>query len=743
MINEIKTIQLAEALSEKYLEYAMSTIVSRSLPDVRDGLKPVHRRLLFAMRALRLAPQSGFKKSARVVGDVIGKYHPHGDTAVYDSMVRLAQDFSVRFPLVDGQGNFGNVDGDSPAAMRYTEARLTEIAIKLMEGLDEDAVDFVPTYDGEHNEPSVMPGCFPNLLANGAMGIAVGMATNIPPHNVDEVCAALLYLIKHKEATTKQLTKYIKGPDFPTGGIVCENHDTISRIYEEGKGAIKLRCKWEKEELGRGAYQIAITEIPYQVQKSRLIEKTAELINNGKLNTVADIRDESDENVRIIIEPKSRIIEAEKLMAQLLQNTDFEIKFNYNMNALDSKGVPRVMPLREFLQEFIDHQQVVLVRRSKYKLDKIEHRLEILNGLLIAYLNLDEIINIIRNNDEPKPLLMDRFSLSDVQAEAILNMKLRQLRKLEENEILENKKMLEAERDHLKEILDSEELQLQTVATDIEETKVKFGKKTKVGKRKTKIDNEAETLSYNEADFVVREPLSIIISEKGWIKALKGHVDLTQDFAFKDGDKLGFAIHSNSAHKLLIFADNGRFYTIDPAKLPRGRGFGEPINLMIELKTAKIVQIFDYNDKTDEEKEILLASKSGNGFKTPIAETIASTKNGKTVMGLKTGDTPVVAKIIEKDDDLIAITGNNRMLLIFDINELPTLGKGKGVILQKYKEKKTHLSDVISFKSLEGFSWASGSKTYSVKPADVEMWKNNRAKVGKMVPYGFPKNNKF
>ena len=629
----VRPVPFGQALQERYLSYALSTIMARSLPDVRDGLKPVHRRLLYAMRQLRLDPNSPFKKSARVVGDVIGQYHPHGDTAIYDALVRLAQDFSVRYPLIEGQGNFGNIDGDNPAAMRYTEARLTEVAEALLTGIDENAVDFRPTYDGSASEPVVLPAAFPNLLANGAAGIAVGMATSIPPHNVGELCDALLHLIKTPNARIDTLVDHVPGPDFPTGGILVEPRASIVEAYKTGRGAFRLRARWEKEELPRGQYRIVVTEIPYQVQKGKLIERIAEIINAKKLPILEDVRDESADDVRVVLEPRTGQVPAELLMEQLFKQTDLEIRFPLNLNVLDKNNVPQVMDLREALQAYLDHRRDVLVRRSTFRLAEIERRLEILDGYLIAYLNLDKLIKIIREEDEPKPKMMKTFKLSDLQAEAILNMRLRALRRLEEFEIKGEHKKLTVERKDLKALLKDEKLQWQSIAAETQEIKKKFGGKTALGKRRTDIGDAPVEVAHAVEDFVEREPVTILLSEKGWVRAAKGHLDDKQagELKYKEGDQAKFAVHAQSTDKLLVFGTNGRVYTLGCDKLPGARGHGEPIRLMIELGNDQdIVEVVVLKGG----RKFLVASDAARGFVVPEDEVVAQTKNGKQVLNL-------------------------------------------------------------------------------------------------------------
>ncbi|MBL6931016.1 MAG: DNA topoisomerase IV subunit A, partial [Rhodospirillales bacterium] len=639
-IGEIRDTRLADALGERYLSYALSTIMSRSLPDVRDGLKPVHRRLLYAMRQLKLDPSSGFKKCARVVGDVMGKYHPHGDVAIYDTLVRLAQDFSVRYPLIDGQGNFGNVDGDNAAAMRYTESRMTTAATALLEGIDEDAVDFRETYDGEDSEPVVLPASIPNLLANGSAGIAVGMATSIAPHNIDELATALAHMIKFPNVTFDKLTDIIPGPDFPTGGELVEPREAIVEAYRTGRGGFRLRARWKKEKLSHGLFQIVVTEIPYQVQKSRLIEKIAELMNLRKLPMLADIRDESTDELRIVLEPKNRTVEPEMLMEHLFRQTDMETRFGLNMNVLDAQGVPRVLNLREVLQAFLDHRHDVLVRRSKFRLGKIEHRLEILGGFLAAFLNLDEVIRIIREEDDAKAELIRAFDLSEVQAEAILNMRLRQLRKLEEIEIQKENLKLSTEKKEIKSLLKDEKARWKVIAGEIAEIKKQFGVKTDIGKRRTVIGAPPSAVIVPLEAMIEREPITVVCSAKGWIRAIKGHVDGGGELKYKEGDTEKFFLHAQTTDKLLVFATNGRFYTIGCDKLPGGRGHGEPLRLMIDLGNEDDpVAMFIHAP----DRRLLVVSDAGRGFIVGENDVIAQTKNGKLVLNLSPGEEGTVA----------------------------------------------------------------------------------------------------
>ena len=731
---KIKDVHLAEELSTRYLSYAMSTIVSRSLPDVRDGLKPVHRRLLFAMRQLHLDPKSGYKKCARVVGDVIGKYHPHGDSAVYGAMVRLAQDFSVRYPLVDGQGNFGNIDGDGAAAMRYTEARLTEFAMALMEGLNENAVDFRETYDGEEDEPVVMPSMVPNLLCNGSAGIAVGMATNIPPHNLSEVCDALLYLIDNPDCEIEPLVHRLKGPDFPTGGVVIDKFESILNTYKDGRGVFRIRAKWEKEDLGHGQYQIVVKEIPYQVVKSKLIEKIAELLFNKKIPLLADVRDESSHDVRIVLEPKNRTVDANLLMEHLFKQTELESRFNMNMNVLDSEGVPHVLDIKQVLKEFLNHRHIVLQRRAQYRLDKINARLEILSGYLIAYLNLDEIIRIIREEDEPKAVMMKEFKLTDNQAEAILNMKLRSLRKIEETEIKQEFDDLSSEKGELEALLGDEAKRWEALGNEIKLVKDKFGKKTALGRRRTEFAEAPADIEMPLEVLIEKEPITIILSQKGWIRCLKGHVDLNEDFKFKDDDALQTAIHAQTTDKIIIFDTAGKFYTFPANDIPSGRGFGQPLRLMIDLGIAdSVCTLFAFEAGA----KYVIASNTGRGFIVDENHIIAQTRTGRKIMILAEGE--VAAFCRKVTGDTIATIGENRKLLVFKIEEIPSMARGRGVTLQKYKEG--NMSDMQIFNAADGFIYnrAGGTKTET----ELLTWFGHRAQIGKLAPFGFPKSNKF
>ena len=730
-----ETIELRTALEERYLSYALSTIMHRALPDVRDGLKPVHRRLLYAMQQLRLDPEGGYKKCARVVGDVMGKFHPHGDQAIYDAMVRLAQTFSVRYTLVEGQGNFGNIDGDNAAAMRYTEAKMTDMAMALLDGIKENTVDFRETYDGQETEPIVLPASFPNLLANGSAGIAVGMATNIPPHNVEELCNAALHLIKFPNASTKKLVEFVPGPDLPTGGLIVEPAEQIIEAYETGRGGFRVRAKWEKEDVGRGNYQIVVTEIPYQVQKSRLIEKIAELMQLRKLPLLNDIRDESAEDIRLVLEPKSKAVDPILLMETLFKTTDLETRVSLNMNVLSKGQIPNVLGLKGVLNEWLAHRKEVLVRRSVFRKEKIEHRLEILDGYLIAYLNLDEVIRIVREEDDPKAELMKTFKLSDVQAEAILNMRLRALRKLEEMEIKTEHKNLSAELKELKALLKSDDLQWKRIASEIRDTRDKFGKKTEMGKRRSEFTEAVEIdIDLDEA-MIEKEPVTIVLSDKGWVRALKGHQDDLSKVSFKAGDKLKLAVKAMTTDKLVLFATNGKFFTLGVDKLPGGRGHGEPVRIMIDLEASSdIVTGFIYQ----EGRKRLVASHEGNGFIVAEDEVIATTRKGKQVLNVKEPDEAITCPVIE--GDMVAVIGENRKLLVFPLKELNEMTRGKGVRLQKYKDGG--LSDVKTFSKKEGLSWidSAGRNCGVDKLLD---WKGARASAGRLPPKGFPKSNKF
>ncbi|MGZ2256227.1 DNA topoisomerase IV subunit A [Roseobacter sp. A03A-229] len=748
---------LRRALGDRYLTYALSTIMHRALPDARDGLKPVHRRILYAMRELRLSSTGGYRKSAKISGDVMGNYHPHGDAAIYDAMARLAQDFNVRYPLVDGQGNFGNIDGDNPAASRYTEARMTAVAEAMLEGLNENAVDFRENYDGTLTEPVVLPAQFPNLLANGSSGIAVGMATNIPPHNIAELCDACIHLIKTPEARDDTLLKYVPGPDFPTGGVLVEPADSIATAYRTGRGSFRLRCKWEVEDLGRGQWQIVVTEIPYQVQKSKLIEKIAELIQTKKIPILADVRDESAEDVRMIIEPRSRSVDAEVLMGMLFRNCDLEVRFSLNMNVLIDGVTPKVCSMKEVLRAFLDHRQEVLLRRSRHRLEKIDHRLEVLEGFIVAFLNLDRVIDIIRYDDDPKAALMredwgksharatdekDYVSpppgegeLSEVQAEAILNMRLRSLRRLEEMELLREQSALMEERAHLEDLLENPALQWETITTQLRETKKQFGKDYAGGARRTLIEEAAEIEEVPIEAMIDREPITVVCSQMGWVRAMTGHIDLTRELKFKDGDGPRFIFHAETTDRLLVFGSNGRFYTVSASNLPGGRGMGEPLRLMVDLPNeAEIVTILTHQPG----RKLLVASTAGDGFVVPEDDVVAQTRSGKQVLNVRGEVKALACKPVTGDS--VAVVGENRKVLVFDLDQLPEMGRGKGVRLQRYKDGG--LSDATTFTRAEGLSWRDPAGRTRTE-TELEEWAGKRASAGRMAPRGFPRDNKF
>jgi topoisomerase-4 subunit A len=703
------------------------------LPDVRDGLKPVHRRLLWAMRQLRLDPEAGFKKCARIVGDVMGKYHPHGDGAIYEAMVRLAQDFAARYPLVEGQGNFGNIDGDNAAAMRYTEARLTEVAQALLGGIEEDAVDFRATYDGEEREPIVLPAAFPHLLANGAAGIAVGMATSIPPHNAGELCAAALELVRNPNVGTDQLLRHIKGPDFPTGGILVESQEAMREAYETGRGGFRVRAKWEVEKSKAGSWVIVVTEIPYQVQKARLIEQIAQLLEEKKLPLLADLRDESTEQVRVVLEPKSRNVEPAVLMETLFRATPLESRFPLNMNVLDANRTPRVMSLKEVLRAWLDHRHEVLQRRTNHRLGAIARRLEILDGYLIAYLNLDEVIRIIREEDEPKPRLMERFGLNDTQAEAILNMRLRALRRLEEMEIRKEHKKLSAEQKKLQALMKSEAARWETIAEEIESMRARFGDGA-LGARRTATGAILPEVVVDEAAFVEREPITVILSEKGWIRAQKGHVSLDGELRFKEGDSLFIALHAETTDRLVLFATNGKAFTLKADAIPRGRGDGQPVRLLLDLTNEDtVIAMFVHREGL----RYLVAASDGKGFLVKGEDLLAEKRTGKQVLNV---DPPAEAAICAPaEGDSIAVIGENRKLLIFPIDQVPEMTRGRGVQLQSYRDGG--LADAKVFARKEGLSWALGERTRV--ETDLRAWVGNRAGAGKAPPNGFPRSNRF
>ncbi|NVP54411.1 DNA topoisomerase IV subunit A [Mycoplana rhizolycopersici] len=744
--DNILPVDLKAALEERYLAYALSTIMHRALPDVRDGLKPVHRRIVHAMRILRLDPGQAYKKCARIVGDVMGKFHPHGDASIYDALVRLSQDFAIRYPLVDGQGNFGNIDGDNAAAMRYTEARMTDVATLILEGLDEDAVDFRPTYNEEDEEPVVLPGSFPNLLANGASGIAVGMATSIPPHNAHELCDAALHLIKHPDATVEDLMfdpanpqkGGVEGPDFPTGGIIVESRASMLESYRTGRGGFRVRAKWETEDLGRGGYQIVVTEIPYQVQKSRLIEKVAELLLARKVPLLEDIRDESAEDVRIVLVPKSRSVDPTLLMESLFKLSELESRIPLNMNVLSMGRVPRVMALNEVLSEWLAHRREVLVRRSRHRLAAIERRLEILGGYLVAYLNIDEVIRIIREEEEPKPALMARFSLTDLQAESILNMRLRSLRKLEEFEIRTEFDGLTKEKAEIEALLASEPKQWQTVAWQIGEVKKKFAKATEIGRRRTQFSDAPETdIEAIQQAMIEKEPVTVVISEKGWIRALKGHIADTSGLQFKEGDALNVAFPAQTTDKILVLTTGGKVYTLGADKLPGGRGHGEPLRIMVDMENDQDVLTAFVHDPA---RKVILASQAGNGFVIAETEMIANTRKGKQIMNVGMPDETKL--VVPVRGDHVAVVGENRKMLIFPLAQLPEMSRGKGVRLQRYKDGG--VSDIRCFALDEGLTWDdSAGRNFVRSKEELAEWLADRASAGRTVPKGFPRSGKF
>ena len=734
----IEPVNLREALEERYLAYALSTIMHRALPDVRDGLKPVHRRLLYAMQQLRLSPQGEFRKCAKIVGDTMGNFHPHGNQAIYDALARLAQNFSVRYPLVDGQGNFGNIDGDNPAAERYTEARMTEVAARLLDGIDEDTVDFRANYDGREQEPSVLPANFPNLLANGSSGIAVGMATSIPPHNVGELCDAALHLIKFPNATADKLVDFVPGPDLPTGGLIVEPREEIVKAYKIGRGSFRLRAKWEQEDTGRGTYQIVVTEIPYQIPKARLVSRIAELMLQKKLPLLADIRDESTEEVRIVLEPKSRSIDPVLLMESLFKLTELETRVPLNMNVLSRGQVPNVLGLRQVLREWLDHRQAVLVRRSKFRLAKIDHRLEVLNGYLIVYLNIDKVIKIIREKDQPKPALIKAFKLTDVQAEAILNMRLRALRKLEEMEMRREHESLTTERKELKSLLASKDKQWKTIAGEIKALKDKFGQKTEIGRRRTSFAEAPEGVEVDLAEAMIeKESVTVVLSEKGWIRAIRGHQTEPESLAFKEGDKLKSFVKAQTTDTLLLFATNGRFYSLGADKLPGGRGHGEPFRLMIDIEeAADAVELFVHQPG----RKLLVAGSGGHGFIVNEDEVLAMTRKGKQVLNVPEGEGAVVVGPVSGDS--VAVIGENRKLLLFPLSELPEMPRGKGVRLQRYKDGA--LADAKVFDKKEGLTYLDAAKrSFTLSATELRDWWGQRAQAGRLPPKGFPKSGKF
>ena len=757
-LNEVAE-PLRRAIGDRYLTYALSTIMHRALPDARDGLKPVHRRILYAMRELKLSPTGGFRKSAKISGDVMGNYHPHGNQAIYDAMARLAQDFNVRYPLVDGQGNFGNIDGDNPAAERYTEARLTVVAEALMEGLTENSVDFRDNYDGTLTEPAVLPAALPNLLANGSSGIAVGMATNIPPHNLEELLNACLHLIKAPNARDDTLLEYVPGPDFPTGGIIVEPAENIAQAYRTGRGAFRLRCRWEVEELSRGQWQIIVTEIPYQVQKSKLIEKLAEVIQLKKIPILADVRDESADDIRIVLEPKTKNVDPDMLMNMLYRNSDLEVRFSLNMNVLIDGVTPKVCSIKAVLRAFLDHRRDVLIRRSQHRMDKIDHRLEVLEGLIVAFLNLDRVIDIIRYDDEPKAaLIREDWSrdfkratddadyqspppgdgeLTEVQTEAILNMRLRSLRRLEEMELVTERDALMEERAGLEDLLSDESLQWGQIADQLRDMRKNFGKNSEGGARRTTFAEAGEAEDVPLEAMIEKEPITVVCSKMGWIRALSGHQPLDKELKYKDGDEARFVFHAETTDKLIAFGNNGRFYTVQASNLPGGRGMGEPLRLMVDLpQESEIVDFFIH----DPNVKRLVASTAGDGFLVAESDVIAQTRNGKQVLNVKRDVTALLATPVAGDH--VACVGENRKVLVFPIEELPEMGRGKGVRLQKYKDGG--LSDATTFNMADGLSWKDpAGRTRTVGVEELAEWIGKRAATGRMAPRGFPRDNKF
>ena len=731
-------VNLREALEERYLAYALSTIMGRALPDARDGLKPVHRRILYGMHILRLDPGAAFKKCAKIVGDVMGSFHPHGDQAIYDALVRLAQDFSSRYPLIDGQGNFGNIDGDGAAAYRYTEARMTDVARLLLEGIDEDAVDFRENYSGDQNEPVVLPAALPNLLANGAQGIAVGMATSIPPHNLAELCDAALHLITHKNATPDQLLEFVPGPDFPTGGILVEPRELIAEAYRTGRGSFRLRARWAKEEGSRGVWAVVVTEIPYMVQKSKLIEKIAELLNDKKLPLVADIRDESAEDIRVVIEPRARTVDPEMMMEQLFKLTELESRFPLNMNFLADGVVPRVVSLKEALRQWLDHRRDVLLRRSRHRQAEIAHRLEVLAGMLIVFLNLDRVIAIIREADDPKQELKASFDLTDVQATYILDTRLRGLRRLEEMQLRRENDDLAKEKREIEGLLGDEAKQWKAVAAQIRDLKKKYGPDTKIGRRRTSFGDLPDIATDDIAGAMIeREPVTIVVSEKGWIRALKGHVEDLSALQFKGDDTLSVSFFAETTSKILVLASDGRIFTLEASKLPGGRGQGEPIRLMADIAEGEtIIAVFPYAAG----QKMLVAASDGRGFVATQDEMAGGTRKGKLL--LNTDKPAAAALIVPAEGDHVAVIGENRKLLIFPLEQLPEMPRGKGVRLQKYRDGG--ISDAKVFSLKDGLTWKdSAGRTFNVGPRELRDWLGNRAEAGRLPPKGFPKNNKF
>ena len=733
----IEPINLRDALEERYLAYALSTIMHRALPDVRDGLKPVHRRILYAMRELKLDPRGGYKKCAKIVGEVMGNFHPHGDQAIYDALVRLAQDFAVRYPLVDGQGNFGNIDGDNAAAMRYTESRMTDVASLLLDGIDEDTVDFRATYDGTNKEPVVLPANFPNLLANGTSGIAVGMATSIPPHNLEELCDALLHLIKHPNAHVDKLVGMVPGPDFPTGGVIVESRGSILESYRTGRGGFRVRARWEREDAGRGGYQVVVTEIPYQVQKAKLVERIAELMGEKRLPLLGDVRDESAETVRLVLEPKSRSVDPVLLMESLFKSTELELRFSLNMNVLSAGQVPSVLSLRDVLRHWLDHRQAVLVRRSKFRLQKIEHRLEVLDGYLIAYLNIDEVIRIVRFEDDPKAKLVARFKLTEIQVDAILNLRLKSLSRLEEIEIKAEHDKLSGERRGIKSLLKSEDLQWERIAAEVKDTREKYSKKTELGRRRTSFaDAPSIDVDLDQA-MIEKEPITVVLSEKGWIRAMKGHMDDISKLEFKQGDSLLRAVKAHTTDKLLVLATNGKIFTLAGDQLPGGRGHGEPLRLMVDLEeNHAFAGLFVHEPG----RKLLIAATSGHGFVVPEDEVVAMTRKGKQVLNVSEPDEARCC--VAAEGDMVAIIGENRKMLVFPLAEVNEMVRGKGVRLQRYKDGS--LSDIAVFEKKEGLSWLDpAGRTFTLPMSELKDWIGQRAQAGRLAPKGFPRSNKF
>ncbi|AYG58696.1 DNA topoisomerase IV subunit A [Rhizobium jaguaris] len=736
--DSILPVDLKAALEERYLAYALSTIMHRALPDVRDGLKPVHRRIVYAMSEMGLRPNAAFRKCAKIVGEVMGNYHPHGDQSIYDALARLAQDFSQRYTLVNGQGNFGNIDGDSPAAMRYTESKMTAVSELLLEGIDQDAVDFRDTYDESNSEPVVLPGAFPNLLANGSSGIAVGMATSIPPHNAHELCDAALHLIRDRDATVEKLVEFIPGPDFPTGGIIIDDRDSIIESYKTGRGGFRVRAKWETEDLGRGGYQIVITEIPFQVQKSRLIEKIAELLLARKLPLLEDVRDESAEDIRVVLIPKSRTVDPMILMESMFKLTELESRFPLNMNVLSMGRIPKVMALNDVLKEWLDHRREVLLRRSRFRLAAIEKRLEILGGFLIAYLNIDEVIAIIREEDEPKPVMIERFGLTDNQVEAILNMRLRSLRKLEEFEIRKEFDGLTQEKADIEALLASDDKQWQTVAWEIGEVKKKFAKATELGRRRTQFAEapEADDAAIQQA-MIEKEPITVVVSEKGWIRALKGHISDTSTLTFKEGDALKVAFTAQTTDKILIITTGGKAYTLGGDKLPGGRGHGEPLRIMVDMENDQDVLTAFVHDP---QRKQLVVSTAGNGFIVPEVELVANTRKGKQIMNLTTPDETKL--LVPVSGDHVAVVGENRKMAVFPLAQIPEMSRGKGVRLQRYKDGG--VGDIKCFAIADGLTWEdSAGRTFTKTKDELVEWLGDRAAAGRTVPKGFPRSGRF